>query len=145
MNLRLPKAKLVLSPLFLFDFDHDFRVFLRGQFHIFRAQPSLLGVIELGLIVQDSNGGKRGVGNSYRQNLPLIVDKEILFGKPAQVNGILRKAMVFRFLVGRIPFEGVKDLVSGEELGTTLDTKFVSGIVSKEGNIARNTITSPCI
>lgn len=37
-------------------------------------------------------------------------------------------------ILGRIPFAGVKDIVSGDELGTTLDTKLISGLVSDERN-----------
>lgn len=43
-------------------------------------------------------------------------------------------------ILGRIPFEGVKDLTTGEDLGTTLDTKLVSGIVSDESNIGDFTV-----
>lgn len=39
-------------------------------------------------------------------------------------------------ILGRIPFKGVKDIESGEELGTTLDTKMINGIVSDEHNNA---------
>ena len=38
-------------------------------------------------------------------------------------------------ILGRIPFKGVKDIANGEDLGTTLDTKLVSEIVSDEKNI----------
>lgn len=37
-------------------------------------------------------------------------------------------------ILGRIPFKGVKDIETGEDLGTTLDTKFVSGLVADEHN-----------
>lgn len=37
-------------------------------------------------------------------------------------------------ILGRIPFKGVKDISTGEDLGTTLDTKLVSGIVQDEHN-----------
>lgn len=37
-------------------------------------------------------------------------------------------------ILGRIPFEGVKDIATGEDLGTTLNTKFVSGLVPDEHN-----------
>lgn len=37
-------------------------------------------------------------------------------------------------ILGRIPFKGVKDIESGEDLGTTLDTKLISGITSDEHN-----------
>ena len=37
-------------------------------------------------------------------------------------------------ILGRIPFKGVKDVLSGNDLGTTLDTKFVSGLVSDPNN-----------
>lgn len=37
-------------------------------------------------------------------------------------------------ILGRIPFKGVKDVLSGNELGTTVNTKFVSGIVSDSNN-----------
>lgn len=37
-------------------------------------------------------------------------------------------------ILGRIPFKGVKDIETGEDLGTTLDTKFISSIVSDERN-----------
>lgn len=43
-------------------------------------------------------------------------------------------------ILGRIPFEGVKDLATNEDLGTTLDTKMVSGIVSNEANSGDFTI-----
>ena len=32
-------------------------------------------------------------------------------------------------ILGRIPFEGVKDILTGNDLGTTVDTRFVSAIV----------------
>ena len=37
-------------------------------------------------------------------------------------------------ILGRIPFEGVKDIETGEDLGTTVDSKLVSGLVSDERN-----------
>ncbi len=37
-------------------------------------------------------------------------------------------------ILGRIPFKGVKDIATQDDLGTTLDTKLVSGIVSDEHN-----------
>lgn len=37
-------------------------------------------------------------------------------------------------ILGRIPFEGVKDIATGEDLGTTLNTKFVTGLVPDEHN-----------
>lgn len=37
-------------------------------------------------------------------------------------------------ILGRIPFKGVKDIKTGEDLGTTIDTTLVSGIVSDEKN-----------
>lgn len=37
-------------------------------------------------------------------------------------------------ILGRIPFKGVKDIATGDDLGTTLDTKLVSGIISDEHN-----------
>ena len=37
-------------------------------------------------------------------------------------------------VLGRIPFKGVKDVLSGNDLGTTLDTKFVTGLVSDPNN-----------
>ena len=37
-------------------------------------------------------------------------------------------------VLGRIPFNGVKDIATGEELGTTLDTRMVSGLVADEHN-----------
>lgn len=43
-------------------------------------------------------------------------------------------------ILGRIPFKGVKDIETGKELGTTLDTKMTQGIVSKEGNIGDFTV-----
>ncbi len=43
-------------------------------------------------------------------------------------------------LLGRIPFKGVKDFVTGEALGTTIDTKMVSQIVSNQANKGEFTI-----
>lgn len=43
-------------------------------------------------------------------------------------------------ILGRIPFKGVKDIETGKDLGTTLDTKMVRGIVSKEGNVGEFTV-----
>lgn len=43
-------------------------------------------------------------------------------------------------ILGKIPFEGVKDLSTGEDLGTTIDTKMVSGIASNPSNIGDFTI-----
>ena len=37
-------------------------------------------------------------------------------------------------ILGRIPFEGVKDISTGEELGTTINTKMINGIISDENN-----------
>lgn len=37
-------------------------------------------------------------------------------------------------ILGRIPFSGIKDIVNGNELGTTLDSKLVSGLVPDERN-----------
>jgi uncharacterized repeat protein (TIGR01451 family) len=37
-------------------------------------------------------------------------------------------------ILGRIPFKGVKDIATGEDLGTTIDTKLVSTLVSDEHN-----------
>ena len=37
-------------------------------------------------------------------------------------------------ILGRIPFEGVKDILTGNDLGTTLDTRFVSGLVPDANN-----------
>ena len=37
-------------------------------------------------------------------------------------------------ILGRIPFAGVKDIVTGDELGTTTNTKLVNGLVSDERN-----------
>lgn len=39
-------------------------------------------------------------------------------------------------ILGRIPFEGVKDIETGDDLGTTLNTKFVTGLVADEHNTA---------
>lgn len=39
-------------------------------------------------------------------------------------------------ILGRIPFKGVKDIETGEDLGTTIDTKLISQIVSDERNNA---------
>lgn len=43
-------------------------------------------------------------------------------------------------ILGRIPFEGIKDLTTDENLGTTLDTKMVSPITSSENNNGEFTI-----
>lgn len=37
-------------------------------------------------------------------------------------------------ILGRIPFKGVKDIETGEDLGTTLDTKMVSKLVADSNN-----------
>lgn len=37
-------------------------------------------------------------------------------------------------ILGRIPFEGIKDILTGNDLGTTVDTKFISGISSDARN-----------
>lgn len=37
-------------------------------------------------------------------------------------------------ILGRIPFKGVKDIQTGEDLGTTIDTKMVSGLVADANN-----------
>ncbi len=37
-------------------------------------------------------------------------------------------------ILGRIPFKGVKDIATGEELGTTIDTKLINAISSDERN-----------
>lgn len=37
-------------------------------------------------------------------------------------------------ILGRIPFKGVKDIATGEDLGTTVDTKLISQIASDERN-----------
>lgn len=43
-------------------------------------------------------------------------------------------------VLGRIPFKGVKDIDTGEDLGTTIDTKLMSGLVSDEKNNVEFTI-----
>ncbi len=43
-------------------------------------------------------------------------------------------------ILGRIPFKGVKDIKTGEDLGTTIDTTLVSGIVADEKNNTNFTI-----
>ena len=43
-------------------------------------------------------------------------------------------------ILGRIPFKGVKDLATGEDLGTTVDTKLVSSIIPNESNSGDFTI-----
>lgn len=43
-------------------------------------------------------------------------------------------------ILGRIPFEGIRDLTTDENLGTTLDTKMVSPITSSENNNGEFTI-----
>lgn len=37
-------------------------------------------------------------------------------------------------ILGRVPFEGVKDIITGEDLGTTLDIKMTSPILSADDN-----------
>lgn len=39
-------------------------------------------------------------------------------------------------ILGRIPFKGVKDIQTGEDLETTVDTRFVNGLVADEHNSA---------
>lgn len=39
-------------------------------------------------------------------------------------------------ILGRIPFKGVKDIATGEDLGTTLDTRMVSRVLSDDRNNA---------
>lgn len=39
-------------------------------------------------------------------------------------------------ILGRIPFEGVKDIATGDDLGTTLNTRLVAGLVPDERNRA---------
>lgn len=43
-------------------------------------------------------------------------------------------------ILGRIPFKGNKDVTTGEDLGTTIDTKLVSSIVGADSNLAKETI-----
>lgn len=43
-------------------------------------------------------------------------------------------------ILGRIPFKGVKDIATGEDLGTTVDTKLVSEIIANEENKGEFTI-----
>lgn len=43
-------------------------------------------------------------------------------------------------ILGRIPFAGAKDFVTGEELGTTTNTKLLNGLVADERNQAQFTI-----
>lgn len=43
-------------------------------------------------------------------------------------------------ILGRIPFAGVKDILTGEELGTTKDTKLLGALVSDERNAAEFTV-----
>ena len=40
-------------------------------------------------------------------------------------------------ILGRIPFVGVKDISTGKELGTTIDTKLINGIIADERNQAQ--------
>lgn len=50
------------------------------------------------------------------------------------------KAISSLNILGRIPFKGIKDLETGDDLGTTLDTKFISGIIANENNSGDFTI-----
>lgn len=43
-------------------------------------------------------------------------------------------------ILGRIPFTGVKDIVNGNELGTTLDSKLITGLVSDQRNSTQFTV-----
>lgn len=43
-------------------------------------------------------------------------------------------------ILGRIPFEGVKDITTGDNLGTTIDTKMMSRIATSQGNNGEFTI-----
>ena len=43
-------------------------------------------------------------------------------------------------ILGRIPFKGVKDIATGESLGTTLNTKMINGIAQDGKNIGAVTI-----
>lgn len=43
-------------------------------------------------------------------------------------------------ILGRTPFKGNKDVTTGEDLGTTIDTKMVSSIIADENNQANATI-----
>lgn len=43
-------------------------------------------------------------------------------------------------ILGRIPFEGVKDIITGDNLGTTIDTKMMSRIATSQGNNGEFTI-----
>ena len=43
-------------------------------------------------------------------------------------------------ILGRIPFKGVKDIASNNDIGTTVDTKIVSEIISNESNKGEFTV-----
>ena len=43
-------------------------------------------------------------------------------------------------LLGRVPFKGNKDVVTGEDLGTNIDTKVISGIIASEHNTNKSKI-----
>lgn len=43
-------------------------------------------------------------------------------------------------ILGRIPFKGAKDIATSEDLGTTLDTKLMAGLVADEKNLENFTI-----
>ena len=37
-------------------------------------------------------------------------------------------------ILGRIPFKGVKDIITGEEFGTTVDSKLLSQVIENANN-----------
>lgn len=65
--------------------------------------------------------------------LPIYTDSKIATMELTVMNNE-NNAVSNVSILGRIPFAGVKDIVNGEDLGTTMDTVMVSGIVPDANN-----------
>ncbi len=94
-----------------------------------------------GLITVNTTSDYNGVGTmvtSVRQGTQEDVIEIYTAAKTAKMEVIVmnnnKNTISELSILGRIPFKGVKDIETGEDLGTTLDTKMVSGIVPDANN-----------
>lgn len=100
-----------------------------------------------GLVVVNSTTGYDDLGSvltSIRQGkkeaeIARDVDAKIATMEIIVMNNNNNKISDLEVL-GRIPFKGVKDIQTEEDLGTTIDTKLISGLVADEKNNANFTV-----
>ena len=94
-----------------------------------------------GLVVVNSTTGYDDIGSvltSVRQGTKLAEIAREVDAKTATMEIVVmnnnNNVISDLAILGRIPFKGVKDIATGEELGTTIDTKMLSGLVADEKN-----------